>query len=107
MRSISLSGFHLKITENSGLWSSKPDRTGERGYEGGSLQGRLLASYAPKASTRTYFGVASLKEVGLSSGFSRFFFFVCPGSGRTLYAEALGFSLNVFFRTRGSSFRGR
>jgi hypothetical protein len=46
-------------------------------------------------------GLSSLKEVGLSSGFSRFFFCICPGSGRTLYAEALGSFVIVVFRTRG------
>ena len=37
------------------------------------------------------FGVVSLKEIVLSSRFSRFFFSVCRGPGRTFYAEAVGF----------------
>lgn len=34
---------------------------------------------------------ASLKEAELSSGFPRFFLLVCPGTGRTLCAEASSF----------------
>ena len=37
-RSISLSDFNPKTKGNSGFWSSKSDRTGERGNEEGSLQ---------------------------------------------------------------------
>jgi hypothetical protein len=46
------------------------------------------------------FGVVSLKEFVLSSRFSRFFFSVCRGSGRTFHAEAVGFFLNVFVMSR-------
>ena len=53
------------------------------------------------------FGVASLKEIMLSSRFSRFFFSVCRGPGRTFYAEAIGFFLNAFVLTRAKSFRAR
>jgi hypothetical protein len=55
----------------------------------------------------TRVGVSSLKEVGLSRGFSRFFCRVGPGWGRTLCAEAPGFFANVLVRTRGSSCRVR
>ena len=54
-----------------------------------------------------HFGVASLKEIVLSSRFSRFFFSVCRGQGRTFYAEAVGFFLNVFVMTRAPSLHAR
>jgi len=47
--------------------------------------------HQPPIRSNTYFGVASLKEIVLSSRFSRFFFSVCRGQGRTFYAEAVGF----------------
>ena len=61
----------------------------------------------PPIRSNTYFGVASLKEIVLSSRFSRFFFSVCRGPGRTFYAEAVGFFLNVFVMTRARSVHAR
>ena len=63
--------------------------------------------HQPPIRSNTYFGVASLKEIVLSSRFSRFFFSVCRGPGRTFYAEAVGFFLNVFVMTRAWSVHAR
>ena len=55
------------------------------------MRASVERSGADKAATRIHLGVSSLKEVGLSSGFSRFFSSsFALGSGRTLCAEAIG-----------------
>ena len=51
-------------------------------------------------------GVSSLKEVGLSSGFSRCFLLVCYGTGRTLCAGARSFVLNALIIARCWALRG-
>jgi len=62
---------------------------------------------APLPTSRAHLGVASLKEIVLSSRFSRSFFSVCRSPGRTFYTEATGFFLNVFVMTSVQSFRAR